>query len=455
MKPTKFLLFAVLISFLFPGVIEAKDKKYKNGDFYSGEWKKGKPDGQGKMTFADGTVYEGQWSDGKIAGNGILTDESGTFEGIFLPIYDNETLVGVKPIKGTSTSSLATMEGEWDNDNVFTGVMTVEDAIFKGVIENNIFKEGRLDLGNGAFIEGTMILTPQFDGNIQNAILQNSYIINQPAIYSGIFKNGKFIGQIQGEQYATQIKNFEIDVNENGDQIGKLTLKDGAEYKGSLKNMKFNGEGELHSRNGMFSGIWKDGVLNEGDIVQTASNSKVYEINVKNGKAYYSFPDGEQMQINGKLDGSDNLSSQIFIRQKEKEEIAKYETEFHKRWKGNFVKFVGKLIENPEEDAKFRAFFGLDSSYFQGLAEITISSNGNAHFQVGVAPTEKAFNQTRQKALQVSMFCEEMNRDVSGKWTIEGNKILIDGKKYGLTISSDNKSIYYSGTLDAKMVIQN
>ena len=42
---------------------------YANGDVYKGEWKDGKRNGQGKMTYAHGYyVYEGEWKNGKFIG---------------------------------------------------------------------------------------------------------------------------------------------------------------------------------------------------------------------------------------------------------------------------------------------------------------------------------------------------------------------------------------------------
>ena len=50
---------------------EAKDHKY------SGEIKKGQPDGQGIITYPDGNKYEGEWRDGRRHGQGTFTWSDG------------------------------------------------------------------------------------------------------------------------------------------------------------------------------------------------------------------------------------------------------------------------------------------------------------------------------------------------------------------------------------------
>ncbi|GHU28906.1 hypothetical protein FACS1894152_7020 [Bacilli bacterium] len=44
---------------------------HPNGVKYEGEWKKGKPDGYGKITYLDGNSYAGEWQNGKESGLGV------------------------------------------------------------------------------------------------------------------------------------------------------------------------------------------------------------------------------------------------------------------------------------------------------------------------------------------------------------------------------------------------
>ena len=44
---------------------------------YEGFWKRGKRDGQGKMSWADGSIFEGEWKfDKRVNGTMILSDQS-------------------------------------------------------------------------------------------------------------------------------------------------------------------------------------------------------------------------------------------------------------------------------------------------------------------------------------------------------------------------------------------
>jgi len=47
--------------------------RFSNGDMYQGEWKNGKPDGIGTMTYMLGGSYEGEWKNGKRDGKGVMS----------------------------------------------------------------------------------------------------------------------------------------------------------------------------------------------------------------------------------------------------------------------------------------------------------------------------------------------------------------------------------------------
>lgn len=46
--------------------------RFSNGDMYEGQWKNGKPDGIGTMTYMLGGSYEGEWKNGKRDGKGVM-----------------------------------------------------------------------------------------------------------------------------------------------------------------------------------------------------------------------------------------------------------------------------------------------------------------------------------------------------------------------------------------------
>uniref|UniRef100_A0A2C9U1L6 1-phosphatidylinositol-4-phosphate 5-kinase n=1 Tax=Manihot esculenta TaxID=3983 RepID=A0A2C9U1L6_MANES len=47
-------------------------KRYANGDFYEGTWKKNLQDGKGRYVWKNGNVYDGEWKNGVISGRGVL-----------------------------------------------------------------------------------------------------------------------------------------------------------------------------------------------------------------------------------------------------------------------------------------------------------------------------------------------------------------------------------------------
>lgn len=158
------------------------------------------------------------------------------------------------------------------------------------------------------------------------------------------------------------------------------------------------------------------------------------------------------------IDGSkteDEMRGVQTNRNAEKQKQAEQaKNEFHKRWNGTTAIFKGALTGTKQGNEIFRRMFGVDSSYFKGDAEIQLSDNGEAHFIVNATPSAIAFGEGQGRAIQINGFCENINKNVSGTWTIDGNKLLINGTKYDLTINPDNKSITYEGMLGSKMIKQ-
>lgn len=46
--------------------------QWSEGKIYKGEWSDGKPAGQGTMHFKDGRTYAGQWQEGRYHGKGVM-----------------------------------------------------------------------------------------------------------------------------------------------------------------------------------------------------------------------------------------------------------------------------------------------------------------------------------------------------------------------------------------------
>lgn len=451
-----YLVITILISIL-PFSSFAKKKIYENGDFYSGKWKKGKPEGEGKMIYANGCIYEGLWHDGKIAGEGYILEGGNTFEGTFLPIYENEDLVRFKPVRGTFTTQDSQLVGEWNEQNLFHGILTNKDLSFKGIIDlnNSIFKEGRIDGMDGGYIEGTMLLTPQFEGKVSKFVLQESSVLDVPAVYTGEFTKGKFLGHISGSQYSNSINEFEIDIDENGNQFGNIVLKNGGKYRGYIKNKDFNGEGFLEMKDGYFHGIWSNGILTDGNINQWDTNGNKYDFSVKGRKATYTFPigdtfpNGETITITGIPDGYNKLYS----------EVVKYEAKYKEEQEELIKKQEEERRMQEQEERKAReVFFQNFNSNYAGLifqasgasfSDSTDDAFGNALFGFKTdavmmfLPDGKVTLQTIRKSTRNGSY-ESM---VAASLNVEDNKfyhVVYDGQPGSFYVSELGSKIIVS-----------
>ena len=227
--------------------ISAKEKRFKNGDYYVGEWKKGKPNGHGVMTYADKSVYDGNWLRGVREGHGVMTyaDKSeydgnwlhGVREGegrieysngiIYSGIWSNGTIVGdgyvkigeksfygkfspefntsgklngFSPIDGQLYKDKMVWRGIWSDSNNFSGTIENEEKVFTGNMMTSgreLVQKGRMTFKNSElFWDGTVKNGKMINGE-SNAIFEDTYLITSPAIYEGKWDNGKFIGSVK------------------------------------------------------------------------------------------------------------------------------------------------------------------------------------------------------------------------------------------------------------------
>ena len=149
-----FYLLPLICALLVVGPIEAKKKKYPNGDYYEGEWKKGVPHGKGTMKYANGNIYEGNWILGERKGHGIMKYVnrdiyegnwvSGMISGQGTMKYANGSVYvgmwqnGKKHGKGSMSSNLFNQcleTGEWRNDRLYTGKVIKESQLGQVITE--------------------------------------------------------------------------------------------------------------------------------------------------------------------------------------------------------------------------------------------------------------------------------------------------------------------------------
>lgn len=457
MKTLKLISFIVLSFFIsFPVV--AKEKKYKNGDFYSGEWKKGKPNGQGKMTFANGVVYEGLWIDGKIVGEGTIFIPSieCTFTGTFIPVYYGDKFVWFEPIKGTEEYGkdryIEKYIGEWKGEN-FVGTLYTPTFTYTGEIQDSQKVNGRLDFKGSGYMEGKMIGTDQFEGTI-DANLDKSYLLNSKAHYKGKFVGGKFIGNVTGNNPTSEIVTFNMDIDETGNPKGTLSLKNGSKYQGEIKNFKRDGIGTLTKKGVSIEGIWINDKISSGSATEKIYDSyglltNTYKFTIKNNEATFIFSDGEVMQIlNVPLDGS-SLYSQVEKRQKEKDELARKELERQREEERKLARAKdAKEIDQKYAGMVFQGEGSLDM--ISGVGELALmgflfGSQMTQTITVTFLPggkvrvRETASNVSHDTTSQAMAMARNQQGGHVFEATIDGNKIDI-GPFY-LIVAPDKKSL--------------
>lgn len=225
------------------GTVEAKKKKYPNGDYYTGEWEKGQPNGFGKMVYANGNIYEGLWNEGKFIEGKFTDPKNNVFEGTF----ENGGII--KNGKMTYSNGYW-CEGDWKNNKLFNGQC-------KSIISDSLYFEG--EVKNGLPLTGIG----------KGRITQN--------YYDGKWINGEFIGHCILNKCADRILKFEGERKNNGCYNGKLEFKDGS-YVGEIgSNFSKHGKGELNLKKYSFSikGIWENNILFNGSGKLFRNNRKV------------------------------------------------------------------------------------------------------------------------------------------------------------------------------------
>lgn len=168
-----------------------------DGRIYCGQWKDGKPDGQGKLYIHDGVYYEGSLEKGSPNGYGRKIHQNGdTFMGAYLS----------GRLKG---------EGQiiWRNKNE-EGID--ESEVYKGGLDNNLL-DGR---GEYKWSDGKV-----YNGDWKEGKIDGEGTLNYPdgRIYEGSFKDDVKHGK------------------------GKLRMNDNTTWVGTWLDGKKEGEFKIHN----------------------------------------------------------------------------------------------------------------------------------------------------------------------------------------------------------------
>lgn len=220
-----FYLLPLICALLVVGPIEAKKKKYPNGDYYEGEWKKGAPHGFGTMKYADGSVYEGSWELGKRNGQGTMKYTNGD-------VYIGNWILGDKNGHGIlKYRNGDTYDGNWVK-GMRSGRGTMKYAN-KNVYEGNwvsgmINGHGTMKYTNGSVYVG---MWQNGKKNGKGSMSTNGF---NPCVETGEWRNDKLYDgkAIKETQLGQAITEYKVG-------LGKTFLKnknDGWEFKGQISD---------------------------------------------------------------------------------------------------------------------------------------------------------------------------------------------------------------------------
>jgi uncharacterized protein (TIGR02145 family) len=210
-----------------------------------GQFTKGVPDGQVKITYKSGNIYEGMTTLGKLNGQGKLTYVDGSIKvGTYGPqklafaYYEGSFVNGEREGAGaTYFKNGEKLEGQWSND-LFTGTGTLSQE--NGDKYTGTWKAGFYDgQGRVDYISGDSY-TGHFTNGQKNG--KGFYLSKGGSKQDGDWNNGKYTG------YA------------------ELNYSDGGTYKGNLVNDMIDGQGVYVFANGnVLDGIFKAGSLVSGE----------------------------------------------------------------------------------------------------------------------------------------------------------------------------------------------
>lgn len=186
------------------------DRRFSNGDFYTGAWLSDRPHGTGKYLWTDGCIYEGEWVDGKTTGQGKFFWPTGaTYEGDFKSGYIDGF--------GTFTSS---------NGDSYCGCYSMN------------LKQGH---GSRTYTNGDV-----YAGEWKYGLRDGSgrYIWRDQHEYTGEFKSGIMSGK------------------------GNLIWSNGNSYDGCWEDGSPSGKGQFRWSDGsLYVGFWsKDPTLRKGVV---------------------------------------------------------------------------------------------------------------------------------------------------------------------------------------------
>lgn len=480
-----FLLLALAI--LAIGAAEAKPQKVKCGKFiyYEGEVANKKPKGNGTLFVV--SPFEQNEFVATISGN---FDASSIYNAeINSTILPNIALSGSQPLTFTISYTDGSIKSE-----------TIDFDFSKAKFEKDSIIYSFPELCASLTLEKSKLYHEFSQNGKKIDTLKNIYIIelsvenfpapewvslywnNPTAIGSASFlKDGNFevsndIVYIFGNYCYSKTKNEffltnDVDKTFRIGQDGKSwsgtrMLVDGTKIDGDEKqvnlevaNFKYSGsliDPMAPAKQSMTS--WSSDMFKTG--TQTYDNRITKYLN---GETDYIIKERLKAQnidddIIDKLISENITEAQAFAEQTiRNEELAQQRQEaaeiLNARWNCSEIAFIGPIEGNGEGDSAFRMIFNLDHTYLAGQVMMALNSNKEGILTIVTEPGQKAMSLSRGRALQVVDVCKKLNKTIKGKWDIDGDDILIDGKKVA-TIGKGGQTILYEGMINSTMKIE-
>lgn len=340
MKKLLFLL-PLMILLTVPNTVEAKKKKYPNGDYYEGEWKNGKPNGIGKMTYANGDVFERKWPKGGINVNGEMIYyiseayyegnwKDGEKDGFGKMIYSNDDVYEGNWKNGKQDGigkfvyiNGNTYEGNWSTGKA-SGQGKYTDKFkntFEGYFEDERPRTGKLILIDGGYSEGEFLSSSIIDdivslsescklyngtcekyiqnmGSFTGKVLRGKYDEGKLIMSNGGWLEGKWIEGIfydgKCSNYVQNKENFTGTILDGKYDEGKLTQSNGGWLEGKwIEGNFYNGTCDGYIGDDHYKGEWKNGSFT-GKLKLRSNTTKILSFDgtlidgmIKEGKVVY------------------------------------------------------------------------------------------------------------------------------------------------------------------------
>ena len=217
---------------------------------YSGNVENNTKEGYGVMLYKKGGIYIGEWKNNLKEGNGILF------------CFEN------------------TLKGKWKNNEFKSG----EYIDFIGHHINGNFLDDKMLEVNCSFSYLDLF---KFEGSLIGDYLYGKLEIKNGNIYEGKWKK---------TEYDISLETF------SGKGEGKIIYLNGDIYKGKWENLKKNGKGKIHTKDGIIvESKWNDDILIENKkIILKFKNGNIFIGEIK--KHEEDEDEDEDVKIESKIE---------------------------------------------------------------------------------------------------------------------------------------------------------